>query len=121
MTKRFPLLLVCAVLLSLVLVACGDETAPVPAYSGGSSITVPDSVKSQFSSSVNQFNNGTVEAYKTTDDIPKVKSGFESNFKSAGWDDKTSTYSGGTDLSQLTSLGMFVIGYQKGNKAAVIF
>lgn len=121
MTKRLPFLLVFAVLLSLVLVACGDETAPVPAYSGGSSITVPDTVKSQFSGSVSQFNNGTVEAYKTTDDIPKVKSGFESNFKGAGWEDKTSTYSAGQDLSSLTAAGMFVIGYQKGNKAAVIF
>ncbi len=121
MTKRLSFLFIFALLLSLVLVACGDETALVPAYSGANSVTVPEIVKTQFAASVNQFNNGTVEAYKTTDDIAKVKSGFESNFKSGGWEDKTSTYAGGTDLKPLQDAGMFIIAYQKGNKAAVIF
>jgi hypothetical protein len=121
MKKRLPLVIVIAVLLSLALVACGDEAASVPAYTGATSITVPDSVKSQFTASMKDIKNTSVEAYKTTDDIPKVKSGFEGNFKSAGWSDQTAKYAGGTDLKPLTDAGMFIIGYQKGNKGAVIF
>lgn len=119
MIKRLPYLLVFVVLLSLVLVACGDETAPVPTYPGATSIPVPDAVKTQFASSLSQFNNGTIEAYKTTDDLSKVKSGFDSNYKSAGWDDKTSTYVSASDSTTIQSAGMVIVAYQKGNKAAV--
>ncbi|MDB5079903.1 MAG: hypothetical protein JWP00_1827 [Chloroflexi bacterium] len=120
MTKRLPLMIVFAVLLSLVLVACGDEAAPVPTYTGATSLATPDSFKSQMTTSMKDVKNASVESFKTSDDLTKVKSGFESSFKGAGWSDQTAKYSSGSDLKPLTDAGVFFVGYQKGNKAAVI-
>jgi hypothetical protein len=120
MFKRLAILVVFLAALSLVLVACGDETAPVPAYSGATAVTLSDSVKSQMSGSLTQIKNPTVEGFKTTDDVNKIKSTYDSSFKSAGWDDKSAEFADDDSIKQLTGLGMVVLGYQKGNKAAIV-
>lgn len=120
MRKRLVILLVISALLSLFLVACGDENAPVPTYNGATAVTLPDTVKSQMSSSLTQVKSPTIEGYKTTDDVAKIKSTFDSNFKSAGWDDKGSEFGSNDSIKQLTDLGVVVLGYQKGNKGAII-
>jgi hypothetical protein len=120
MIKRLAILVVFLAAFSLVLVACGDETASVPAYNGATAVTLSDSVKSQMSGSLTQIKNATVEGFKTTDDVNKIKSTFDSNFKSAGWDDKSSEFAGDDSIKQLTGMGMVVLGYQKGNKAAIV-
>jgi len=120
MKKRLAILLAISGLLSLFLVACGDETAAVPGYSGATAVTLSDSVKSQMSGSLSQIKNPTIEGFKTTDDTSKIKSTYDSSFKSAGWDDKGSEFTGNDTIKQLTDLGVIVLGYQKGNKAAII-
>jgi hypothetical protein len=120
MRNRLAILFVLSGLLSLFLVACGDETAAVPTYGGATAVTLSDTVKSQMSGSLTQVKNPIVEGYKTTDDLAKIKSTFDSSFKSAGWDDKSSEFSGDGSIKQLTDLGVFVLGYQKGNKAAIV-
>ena len=120
MFKRLAVLVVFLAARSLVLVACGDETASVPAYSGATAVTLSDSVKSKMSDSLAQIKNPTVEGFKTTDDVNKIKSTYDSNFKSAGWDDKSSEFGSEASIKQLTDLGLVVLGYQKGNKAAIV-
>lgn len=120
MFRRFGILIVVAMMLTFVLAACGDEKAEVPTYSGASSITVPDSLKAQFSTT--GVKNGSVTAYKSADDGAKVKSGLTDGFKKNGWDDKTSslTASMGDSLKQMEAIGAFAIGFEKGSKAAAV-
>jgi ABC-type uncharacterized transport system auxiliary subunit len=107
-------------MLPLFLVACGDEAAPVPTYTGSTSVTVPDTVKTQFSSAIQGIKNATVEAYKTSDATDKVKTSFDNSFKSGGWEDKTGSFLKDSDAQTFKQLGMFIVGYQKGNKGAVV-
>jgi ABC-type uncharacterized transport system auxiliary subunit len=120
MFRRFGVLVVVAVMLTFVLSACGDEKAEIPTYSGATAVTVPDSFKSQFSTT--GVKNGNVAAYKSADDATKVKSGLSDGFKKNGWDDKTSdlTASMGDSLKQIEAIGAFAIGFQKGSKAAAV-
>jgi ABC-type uncharacterized transport system auxiliary subunit len=120
MVRRVVPIFVVGMLLSLVLVACGDEAAPVPTYTGATSITVPDSVKTQFGTAIQSIKNASFEAYKTSDKPEQVKTGFANNFKSAGWTDKTGDFLKPDDAQTIQQTGMFVIGYQKGNKGAVV-
>lgn len=120
MFKRLAILAVFFGALSLLLAACGDETAPVPGYSGATAVTISDTVKTQMTGSLPQIKNPTVEGFKTTDDVTTIKSTYDSNFKSAGWDDKSSEFAGDESIKQMTGLGMVVLGYQKGNKAAIV-
>lgn len=120
MFKRLAILVVFLAGLSLVLVACGDETASVPAYGNATAVTLADATKTKMSSGLTQIKNPSVEGFKTSDDVNKIKGTYDSNFKSAGWDDKTSEFAGGDNIKQLTDLGIVVLGYQKGNKAAII-
>jgi ABC-type uncharacterized transport system auxiliary subunit len=118
MRKRLAFLLVLAALLSLVLVACGDETAPVPTYPGATSITLPDSIKSQFTATLANYKNTAADGFKTTDDLAKVKSSFQSSFKSAGWDDVSDKLASQAGAKAITDAGGFIIGFTKGNKGA---
>lgn len=120
MRKRLACLLVIATLLSLALVACGDETAPVPTYPGATSITLTDSVKSQFSAGLANVKNASVDAFKSSDDLAKIKSAFETNFKNAGWSDVASQISSQAGVKAITDAGGFVIAYAKGNKSASV-
>lgn len=120
MFRRLTMLFVFGLALSLMLVACGDEAAPVPTYTGSTSITAPDSLKSQFTGSFQGIKNATLESFKTGDELTKVKSGFETSFKNGGWKDGLSKYAKADDLKTIESAGMFVLAYEKGNKGAVI-
>jgi hypothetical protein len=121
MSKRFLLLLVTALLLSSGLVACGDETAPVPTYSGATSLTVPDVVAKQFN--LKTAKSTTVAVYKTTDKADKVKAALIDGFNKGGWTDKSADMR--KDIGEETIKNFeldkgFMLGYQKGNKQAVI-
>ncbi len=118
MKKRIVSLFIMALLTSVLLVACGGD-ATVPTYTGGTSVTMPDALKTQFTSGIKDVKNAKVEAYKTGDDTNKVKSFFTDNFSKNGWDDKTSEM-GADAAKSLDQLKGFVVGYQKDNKAAII-
>ncbi len=120
MFRRLTPLFVMMMLLSVALVACGDSNATVPTYPGATSITVPDSIKTQFGSSVKDLKNTKYEAFKTTDSADKVKASFLDSFKKDGWEDKVSKSLKPEDVKQIESVGMFVLGYQKGSKGAVV-
>lgn len=120
MFRRVVPFFVAAMLLSLVLVACGDEAAPVPSLTGSTSITVPETVKTQFASTVKGLKNPTFEAYKNSGNVATVKTNFTDNFSKNGWEDKAKSYLSDSDAKTIEQVGMFVLGYQKGNKGAVI-
>ncbi len=120
MIRRVAPLFFIIMLVSLMLVACGDEAAPVPTYTGATSIKVPDTVKTQFGSAIQGMKNASFEAYKTTDKPDAVKSSFQNSFKGGGWEDKTSSFLKADDAKAIEQTGMFIVGYQKGNKGAVI-
>jgi hypothetical protein len=97
--------------------------AGIPAYPGLTTVTLPDAVKSQFASSIGNVPNGTVDAFSSTDDTSTIKSFYQSEFPKQGWNDLTSTAMGQADsstLSQLETLGAFIIIYQKGANAVGI-
>jgi hypothetical protein len=121
--KRILPFLAMFMLLGLVLTACGDEKAEVPTYSGATAVTVPDSVKSQFTSTgSDKIRNPKVDAYKTTDSVDKIKSSMASSFSSGGWTDKMSSLAGtqASSLKQLESVGASVLYYEKGNNGAIV-
>jgi hypothetical protein len=121
MRKRLVILLVLATLLSLTLVACGDDApATVPAYPGATSITLADSVRSQFTTGLASVKNPTVDGFKTSDDIAKIKSTFDSSFKSNGWNDVSSQLTSQPNAKAINDAGGFVIGYSKGSKSATV-
>jgi hypothetical protein len=124
MFKRFLPVLAVLLLLSAALVACGDETAAVPTYTGATSVTVPSSFSSQISAGLqsSKLKNAKIEAYKTSDEASKVKSGLVDGFSKGGWNDATGTLlgSGGDSLKAFDGVGGFILGYEKGNKAAAI-
>ncbi len=125
MFKRFLPGLVVALLLSTLLVACGDETATVPTYTGASTVTVPDDFSKSITSGLKdgKLKNPKVEAFKSTDAASKVKSGLTDGFSKGGWSDKTSDLTkelGGDNLKVFEQAGGFVLGYEKGNKAAAV-
>ncbi|WJW67393.1 hypothetical protein OZ401_000659 [Candidatus Chlorohelix allophototropha] len=95
----------------------------IPAYPGLTSVTLPDAVKSQFAGSIGNVPNGTVDAFSSADDTAAIKSFYQSEFPKQGWNDLTSTAMGQADsstLSQLETLGAFIIIYQKGANAVGI-
>lgn len=120
MFRRLAPLFVIALLLTAVLAACGDETASVPSYAGATSVTVPDSVKTQFASAAKDLKNTKYEAFSSDEDTGKVKTFFQDSFKKDSWDDKVSTLIKDSDAKTFEQLGMFVLGYQKGNKGAIV-
>jgi ABC-type uncharacterized transport system auxiliary subunit len=120
MRKRLACLLVIATLLSLFLAACGDEEAAVPTYPGATSITLADSVRTQFTTGLANVKNASVNGFKTSDDIARIKSTFDSNFKSAGWSDVSSQLANQPNVKAFNDAGGFVVGYSKGNKSATV-
>jgi ABC-type uncharacterized transport system auxiliary subunit len=125
MFKRFLPALAALLVVSVMLVACGDETAAVPTYTGATSVTVPTDFSTQISSGLqsSKLKNAKIEAYKTSDDATKVKSGLVDGFSKGGWNDATSTLlgaSGGDALKAFDQTGGFILGYETGNKAAAV-
>ena len=125
MFKRFLPALAVLLVLSVALVACGDETAAVPTYSGATTVTVPTDFSNQISSGLNsgKLKNAKIEAYKTADEAAKLKSGLSDGFTKGGWNDATKTLlgaSGGDSLKVFEQSGGFILGYEKGNKAAAV-
>src|SRR5947199_9553650 len=84
MFRRIIPVFAIALVLSLVLAACGEE-ATVPSYSGATSLTVPDTLKTQFRASVKDAKNIKLDAYKTGDETGKAKAFFTDNFKQNDW------------------------------------
>jgi hypothetical protein len=122
MFRRAGLLMVLVLVMSVFLAACGDETATIPTYSGASAVTLPDTIKSQFTASAGSVKNPKVEAFKSSDEAAKIKSGLVDGFKKNGWTDKTdeAMKSAGDSFKQLEGMGAFVIGFEKGSSAAVV-
>ncbi len=125
MTKRLLPILAMTLLLSVMLVACGDETATVPTYSGASTVAIPSSIQSQFQAGLKdqKFKNAKFEAYKTADASDKVKSSLSDGFSKGGWTNKDSdvkTQLGADNVKVIEQAGGFFLGYEKGNKAALI-
>lgn len=117
MYKRIVPVVILSLMLSLMLVACGGD-ATVPSYSGATSVTISDQIKSQFTSNVSGVKNAKLEAFKTSDDSTKVKSYFTDNFSKNGWNDKSGDLQDAA--KSIEQLKGFMIGYEKDNKAAVI-
>ena len=111
MRKFIPLCLV-ALLLSLTLVACGDKPT-IPTYSSGTSVTIPSAVNDQFKASLKDAKNPSLAAFKTTDDLAKVKASMQDSFKSGGWTDKIADVGGDTAVKQIEGVGGFLLGYEK--------
>ncbi len=120
MFRRIIPVFMVTLLLSVMLVACGDEAAPVPTYTGATSIPVADSIKTQMGSSLASVKNATVDAFKTSDTPDKVKAGFDSSFKGSNWTNQAITGMSADTTKQLETVGAFVVGYKKGNKSAAV-
>ncbi len=120
MFRRFAPLFAIVMILSLVLVACGDEKATVPSYAGATTVTLPASLQPVADSLKTSVKESSVTAFKSADAPDKVKSGFADQFKKDGWEDKASTL--GADTKSLEATGAFILLYQKGsgNAAAVV-
>ncbi len=114
MYKRIVPLLAIGLLMSLMLVACGE--ANIPTYTGGTAVSLNDSVKSAFTTS--NVKNSKIEAFKTSDSVDKVKSGFTDSFSKDGWSNKVSEVD--TLTKTLEPLKGFALAYEKNGKAAVV-
>lgn len=164
MFKRI-LLAVCALLVvSMALVACGDNTATpapaattvanapaattaaakttaaattaasaattaatggtnalagVPPYPGGSVVELPDTIKTQFTSSVgSSVKNPQIGAFTTADDGTKVKAYYTDYFTKNGWKDAAALV--GAAATQFDSLGGFYLLYTKDKSVFVV-
>jgi hypothetical protein len=125
MFKRGLPVFAALLVLSVALVACGDETAAVPTYTGATSVTVPSDFSTQLSSNLqsSKLKNAKIEAFKTVDDASKVRASLTDGFSKGGWNDATSALLGGTgddSLKVFDRTGGFILGYEKGNKATAI-
>jgi len=125
MFKRSLPALATLLVVSVMLVACGDETAAVPTYTGATNVNVPNDFSTQISSSLqsNKLKNAKIEAFKTSDDTTKIKSDLVNGFNKGGWNDATSTLLGassGDVFKTFDQTGGFILGYEKGNKAAAV-
>ncbi len=121
MFKRFVPLMLVSLLLAMFLVACGDDATSdnVPSYSGATSITMNASSKSAFEGSLTgQVKSAKVDYLKTSDDMNKVKSFYTDSMKKNGWTDKANEL--GDTSKQMEAVGAFVLGWEKGSKAAVV-
>ncbi|MEI7554642.1 hypothetical protein [Candidatus Chlorohelix sp.] len=117
MFKKLGLMIIVVLMMTIALVACGDEAAVVPTYSGASTVTLPDSLKTQMETSMGaNVKNAKIEAFKTSDDAAKVKTSLADGFKKNGWDDKSKDL--GDTTTQMDSIGAFAMLYQKGTSAA---
>ena len=122
MFRRFVCLLMLSMMLSTLLVACGD--AVIPTYSGATSVTVPAAISSSFQTSAGSgVKNATVTGFASTDAPDKVKSFFVDNFKKNGWDDKSSDSSIVDGNKQISASvpGANISLFQKDDKAAGVF
>ncbi len=121
MFKRFLPLVMLSLLLSVVLAACGNDAPPtIPTYSGATTVTIPDAVRTQFTGSVKDVKDVKLEGYKTSDGLPAVKTYFSDKFKNDGWTDKTGEFTKDGGLKDAEALGLFVLGFEKGSSAAVV-
>lgn len=113
-----------ALMLSVMLVACGDDasTATIPSYTGATTLTLPDAAKTSFGSSLKDAKNVKIDAYKTSDDSAKVKSFFADNLSKGGWADKSGDISkdSGDSIKSFESLGGFILGYEKGGRQVAV-
>ena len=121
MNSRIATALAFLLLLTLTLVACGDEnkTYAIPTYSGGTSITAPAAFKSQEASLSGNVKNGKIEYFKTADAPSKVKTAFTDSFKKDGWKDETSTM-GADTVSQMEAMQGFMMLYTNGTQAVAV-
>lgn len=93
--------------------------ASVPPYPGGTVITLPDAVKSQFSSSVgSSVKNPQVGAFTTADDNAKIKAYYTDFFTKNGWKDLSASL--GSAASSLDQLGGFYLIYNKDKTVFVV-
>src|SRR6476620_11078781 len=121
MFKRFLPLVGLSLLLSVTLAACGNDAPPsIPSYNGATSVTIPETIRTQFTGSVKDVKDVKLEAYRTSDGLPAVKTYFSDRYKNDGWTDKTSDLTKDGSLKDAESLGLFVLGYEKGSSAAVV-
>jgi|GEM_PF-1833015 len=124
MVRRGSLTFILVFILAFLMTACGStakgevELGFNP-YQGAAMLEVPATFKSEMDISLKSIKESRYEAYKTGDEINKVKSYYADSFKKNGWEDKTSEM---TAKSQgITALpGSFAMLFQKGNEAAAI-
>jgi len=125
MFRRFAPVLALLIILSLALMACGEEKAAanpdaIPSYNGATVVAVPAALKTQIDGGLkDQVKGAKFDFYKTTDEGTKVKTFFTDNLIKNGWQDMTSTMKL-DDLKQMETMGVFALGYQKGTKAVAI-
>ena len=118
--KRFLQLSLIALLLGLTLSACGSGTV-TPTYPGGTSIQAPTSFSDSVKNGTRETpKNATVAAFKTTDDLAKVKASFIDSFKTGQWTDQSSTIGNQDGLQQFQTSGGFLLAYQKGTTALAV-
>jgi len=94
--------------------ATGNSTAlaDVPTYPSGTVITLPDAVKTQFTSSVgSSVKNPQLGAFTSTDDNAKIKAFYLDYFTKNGWKDLSASM--GAAASSLDQLGGFYLIYNK--------
>ncbi len=125
MFRRFAPVLVIVMVLSLALVACGDEKAAtnpdaIPSYTGATTVTVPAVLKTQIDTGIkDQVKSAKYDFFKTADTGTKVKTFFSDNLAKNGWKDMTGALKM-DDLKQMEAMGVFALGYEKGTKAVAI-
>lgn len=101
--------------------AAGSSTslADIPTYPGASVITLPDTIKNQFMTSVgSSVKNPQVGAFTTADDGTKIKAYYTDYFTKNGWKDLSASL--GAATSQLDQLGGFYLIYSKDKSVFVV-
>jgi major membrane immunogen (membrane-anchored lipoprotein) len=124
MVRRGSLALILIITLAFLLTACGSTNQSevelgFKPYQGAATLEVPTTFKSEMDVSLKNIKDGHYEAYKTGDELNKVKSYYADGFKKNGWEGKTTEItSKNKDITELP--GSFAMVFQKGNEAAAI-
>ncbi len=143
--KKIFLSVIGIMLVSVMLSACGDNTATtapsnpvsavttqagnattaavanaggVPVPAGVTAVTLPGTLQQAAQPYLSSVPNGTFAAYKSSDKTDKIKNSVVDSFKKAGWDDKSETLKAAA--GPLEQQGMFLVLFQKGGKVAQV-
>jgi len=96
-----------------------NDLGGVPPYPGATIINVPDTIKTQFMTSVtSSVKNPQLGAFTTTDAGAKVKTFYTDYFSKNGWNDLSASL--GAAASQFDQMGGFFLVYTKDKSAFVV-
>lgn len=94
--------------------------ADVIAYTGATSIVLPDVLKNTLLSGLSAAKNAKLDGFKSSDAPATVKTGLMNSYSQSGWTDATASFSGASAALDQLGPDAFFVAYTKDNKLSFV-